>query len=470
MKHVSYLCILFFFSVLLISCSEKSSDETSYLTVTPETISFPASGGSESFKISCNTSWSITIPEGSSIWITTTNGTGDRELQISLPATKNVKETELRLLIKSADNRVANLVVKQEGMLLTGGTLDVTNHMNVLFGGNAHDMDSVQILCNIPWKVYGPEWLEASIDGKKWTTLSSTRAMIEGGSFISEENVTELLLLRTKSTNTEEDNYQGTLKLAPAYDNTADIVELGTAQLGRHYAAANSLTVLANELVCDFKCGLDVTKIYFHISDHMINTQTEAIEWDGYTLPNYINSWDELEEDHIYYLYVLGKDAANGYYNMTYNGYQTLSSKNQAIASIQNVNYDGSKWTWATKMNSNCVLYAMWKTYNEDYFDYTDGMLAWFLSYMMHNHGYEGEDKEYCMYTADITYSWKLDYHMQLVTWGAGGNGNHLAGVIDRYRSIDHYQAPNRAASRHIHAVSAPRDIDAFKKAFVRIK
>lgn len=470
MKHIGYFIFMIAVAVLT-ACSESKSDDTSYLTVEPEVLTFPAQGGSGTFKISCNTKWTITIPENKGIWITTTSGTGDRELQISVPATVITKETETRLVIKSADNRVANLVIRQEGTLLTGGTLAVTNRNNVLFGGKAGDVDSLQIVCNIPWKLYGPDWLEASKDGKKWTTLSPSRAVLEGGDFASETQLTDKVLLRTKLSNTEEDNYQGMLKLAPAYDNTAEIVELGTAQLGRHTAAANMVVVLANDIACDWKYGLDVTKIYYYMSDHFINTQTETIEeWDGYTEPDYVNGWEGLEENTLYYLYVLGVDASEGYYHYTYNAYQTFSSKDQPIAKIQNVNYDGGKWTWSTKMNSNCVLYAMWKTYNNGLFDFTNGMLGWFLNQMMHNEGYEGEDKDYIIYNKDQNLSWAIDYHIQLVTWGAGGNGNHMSGVIDRYLSTDHYQAPTRAEGNRIHAVSAPRDIEAFKNAFIRIK
>ena len=319
------------------------------------------------------------------------------------------------------------------------------------------------MLSSVPWKLYGPDWLEVW-DGSRWLELSPSRAVIERGTSDPDGDFVEKVLLRAKYDNNNEDMRESQIKLVPAYDNTADVADISAIQLGRHHVLPNRMIALATELACDWKCGLDVSYIACYLSDHQLNWDAEAsqMDWER-SETSYVVGWTDLKENSMYYLYTIGYDNAGESYQHYVSFNMTASSQNQAIAYIQNVNYNGTKWTWDTKMNSYCKAYMMWASYDEEYFNLTDGIIAWFMD----NESRKDNKTEEISYNSiDNNFWWELNGHLQIVTQGVGHDGNKAAGVIDRYRSIDYFQAPIRRA----HFYSVPIDKDIFKNSFIRIK
>ena len=464
----------YFAALFIISCSESSTSET-YLNVEPSTMNFTADGGSANFTITSNTSWTISMVN-SNVQVSPTSGSGDQIVQVRVPESKDIQQKETKLMIKTNDGTVVrNLSVIQEGYLLTGGTLDVTNHSNMLvLNGTAKDVDSLIILSNAPWELRGPEWIEA-YNGSRWVTLSPTRAMISGNAIAeTSESRTTHILIRTASTNEDELDRNDFLILSQPYSGDLK-VNINIMQLGKHRVSSNTYVPLATGIATDWKYGADVKTIYARLFNKELSNSELDYEISGDNkskwekcAPDNVTSWTSLEENSTYWLYTIGLDAGNNYYSI--HGVQvfTVSSQNQAIASFKNVYFDGTKWHWEINMNEYCKGFFQWVLINPETFNYTDELLAWFFSYRLHD---SELTKEHDLFTL-FEYS-EIEYngHIQLITWGIGQDGVRMSGVISRYRSIDYYETRglghNEDAPR---SMSVPKDILFSEKSFIKIK
>lgn len=474
MKKLLYLLSTLFYSFIVISCSESSSSNT-YLNVDPGSLTFPATGGTASFMISSNTGWTIT-KDNENVQVSPSNGSGDQTVQVTVPSTNNIQQQETILMIKSTDGAVIrNVKVAQEGYFLEGGTLKVTNHSNILtFNGVAKDVDSLTILSNAPWELKGPEWIEA-YNGSRWVALSPTRAMISGNATTeTDQSRTSKLYIRTVSINSDEIDRNDILTLSQPYSGDLK-VQINIWQLGRHHAASNVYIPLATGIATDWKCGCDVKTIYARLfTSEMSNSQLDAElvgdnakKWLP-SSPDEVAYWTGLNESSSYFLYTVGVDANNSYNYI--HGLQifTGSSKDQAIASFKNVNFDGKKWSWQIDMNEYCKGFFEWAMIEPETFYYSDELLAWFFSYRLHD---DELTKEHVMWTSFENAEIEYNGHIQLITWGIGQDGTKMAGVLSRYRSIDHYKTRSEENFAVVPiAQSVPKDIKAFEKALIRIK
>ncbi len=471
-KKSVYTLLLIFSICFLFACSENGTTEDIYLTVSPSVVTIPSEGGSGEFIVSSNTSWTITT-DRPDIWISPISGTGDREVKVSIGRSQSAKQTEERLVIKSKDGSIVrNVSIQQEGILISGAILAVTNHGNILpFSGNVGDIDSLMILSNIPWQIKGPEWIEA-YNGNRWVALSPNRATVQGGADAGEGNSTTKLLLRTAKQNQEEESLEDKIILSPTYDDLDMQSEIKVMQLGKHFVAPNNTIILASEIATDWKCGSDVECFVYLLSDHLLSDDemsTEAISSWSYSLPDYVNGWSDLKEETMYYIYAFGIDKDNKYVASTITGFSTQTSKDQPLAAIKDVSLSNSIWSWNIVKNNFCNGYTLWKTTNTDWFNYSTGILAWFLNDMMHD---ETQMSDFKYYSSDIKDSWETPYHILLLTWGWGTNTNKTSNILDRYCSKDYYESETRSfdKSSTIKSHAVKKDVFAFRNNIVRIK
>ena len=471
MKKVLYGFLSFICIIGLVSCSESKTQEI-YLDVSPTILTIPSEGGHVEFQVNSNTTWAITSDEPD-IWISPNSGTGDREVQVSLPKSESAKQKEIRLVVKSQDGSIVrNVNVKQEGVFLSGATLTVTNHNNLLpFAGAAGDVDSLMILSNLSWQIKGPDWIEA-YNGSRWVALSPDRATVQGGGVVKEGTQTTSLLLRTAKVNDQERSLEDKIILTPTYDDYDIQLEINVVQLGKHTVYPNVCITLASEMATDWKCGSDVDYFFYCLSDHLLTEDeltTEIISnWEAST-PEYVTGWDDLQENTLYYLYSVGVDKNNTIEGSVFTAYSTQTSQNQPIAVISDVEFSGSIWSWAITRNDYCNGFVQWKTTDTDFFEYSTGVLAWFLNNLLHD---EESQKDLPFYYKDTTDSWETPYHIQLLTWGVGENTNKTSNVLDRYRSIDYYESATRGADCHSlpKLQSVKKDVEGFRKRIIRVK
>lgn len=459
-------CVLLGLTVL-VSCSESKSDNDT-LTVSTEVINIPAEGGSATFKISCTTSWNV-ICDNEAIWLSQTQGKGDGEIEIAMGATSFVKASESRIMVRADNGTTRNIQVNQAGIWLSGTTLTVTNKAGIIaFNGKAHDIDSLMVLANTPWVLYGPEWIEV-LDGEKWVALSPTTAMLRRNA--DANFLTSNIKLRTARELNELEDVFDDLYLKPAYDENVG-VKLQVTQLGKHSANPNVSVIMAYGMACDWKVGNDVSTIFYKFSKEVLPASeltSEAIETWTKTTPTSLSSRRNLEENTTYYLYHAGK--GNGpieRYRVSM--FSTLSASNQALAPISNVVNNGESWSYDVRLGSNCKSYVKLTTTNSTYFNQFESALAWRINRWMHD---DATTNKYPLYAKSLRWTYKTTDPLLIVTWGAGHDGNNMASVLSRYLTSEHSAAPNRSMTLKDDGPddrSDPIDMEEFKRSVMIIK
>lgn len=462
MKLIRNIFIALTAIVFLTACSEKSSSDDTFLTVSPEQITIPWEGGSATFDISSNTNWTI-VSDNPALTVSPTSGKGDAT--VTVKAERNTMATDIttHLAIRATNGGVVrNVTVTQSGMLLQGGTLRVTNHANyIYFGGNTGEPDSLVVLANVPWKLYGPDWLEASVDGKRWTALSPTRATMSGGSYITDPKV-ETIQLRTVKSNDSEYDLNDLLTLKQDYDS-GDSYEMTAIQLGAHHVAPNDNITMATSIATDWKGGSKVVEFYRTCSNHELTadeyTQEKVTKWGKSKLSD-VTAWGKLKENTQYYISTVGVDANGEWVSWNQVSCMTGSSENQAIANLVDIKNEGTSWHIGYQMNSFCKLFYRWATTNTNRFTQNDAMVAWFMHRDIPNSNGIISDG-YIEFTINVPFLF--------VTWAAGHNGNKMASVLSRFCSEDYQPAPSRINTKE-GMVEENVSKDELMNSFIRIK
>lgn len=467
MKKTIYSLIIltgFLFS----ACSEKESN--SELNVAPSTLLFPSTGGSNSFIITSNTSWSVSCDD-SEVSFTPTSGSGDGTVQVTMQASNSIEQQQYKILIKTNDGQVLrNVTIQQEGRFISQDvTLQVTNYADVvIFGGTENDLDSLRILSNVPWQIKGPEWIEAW-NGSRWVALSQSRATVQGDATTNQNaEGTKLVYLRTVSNNSSSNDKSDIITISPSYDDGTK-VELWAWQLGRYSAQPNIVISLANGIACDWECGSDVDNIATILSsrrytdDELNNISNNA--WHITPSTN-LTSWSSLNENTIYYMYMMGVDKSGIGHNIYETAYQTGTSKNQALASIENASYTDGQWKWNTQPNDYCKGYYMWVSTMNQFFVAPDAILAWFMNNFTHD---ESQLNSYFnMLYEGGSFNITTDLHILVVTWAAGNNYNHPSYLISRFCSYDSEKTSTRNGNKESF-YSMNKDCDVFKNSIIKV-
>lgn len=414
--------------ILVVACSESKSDNST-LTVSTELIEMEADGGSAKFYITTDRSWTITCSD-EQIWLSKTEGTGNSEIEVVLGARRTIQTDEMRLIVKTNDgSSICNILIKQSGILLSGTTLTVSNKGILFpFGGSAHELDSLMVLTNTPWQLYGPEWLEAYHDGR-WVSLSKTRAMVSGD---SQEGVGVVrIMLRTAEELDSDDDRADTLILKQSYEGSAG-TKIAVTQLGRYSVDPNLLCGLNTSVACDWKTGTKVKEFYYKLSEFPFDENELndlGIEKWPKSKPGLLNSWRNLKENTIYYLYTAGVGGSP----VTHTRVTTLttySSNGQALAPISNVVNDGTMWHYDISLGDFCKAYVKLVTADESAFKSYDAALAWKINRSMHD---DVGIKKYPLYTKSLHWRAETTAPIMIITWGLGNDGNNMSKVITRY-------------------------------------
>ena len=423
MKQIVHISLLVLSIVLLESCSESSSTTTT-LNVDKTAITIEAEGGTETFQITSNTGWTIST-DNTDITVSPTSGTGNATVTVTLPMTWSIKERDIRLMIRSNDGaEVKNVVVTQKTKYLSGVTLTITNHgdNDLLLGGEAHSLDSISILSNIPWQLKGPDWIEA-YDGNRWIPLSETRAMLTSDN--SKLDKADNVILRSAKNNDSEANLTGTVVLTPLYDGDAK-AEIGVVQLGKYGVAPGKSLRLCNSIATNWKTGVSVKDFYFYISRRALTeaelTDDKIHQWELTDIQN-LGATDNLEADTKYYFYTAGIDNV-GKLHVNHHILKTATDKDQPIAEIKNVQFDGEYLTFDIQRNSFCEMYLEVTLTNM--LDAADAIIAWLL--------YDHTPKETAVVAGDGGNRVKMNnMDVQVVTWGIAKGTNILGSKISRY-------------------------------------
>ena len=423
MKRQFFLSPIFLFllcAFFTLSCEDKT--ESAELTVEPELLSFPAEGGAMYFNVTSTADWTITTDEPN-IWIEPRNGgTGTTKVQVGLSATQSSTQKFCILVVQTRDGSATrNVRVEQAGVLSEGNLLSVSNHSNyIIFGGQAQDLDSLTIVSNGTWAITGPDWLEVSTVGGHYSALSATVPITGSGSMN--------LLIRTRSEWREEYDNAGNIRVSDAYGSTDD-VELPALQLGRRRVHPAQIVPQTDCMATSWKCGVDVVGFYCHISEenHTTGATPDLSKWT-YSEPGYINGWTGLKPNTLYYIGTIGMDANGEAFSVHDLGTMTRSEENMALASIANLQYDGTQWTWDVTPDQNTNIYYIWGT--SAGLNYDDGLMGWFFFNFLHKSDFGGET----IMERNEASQWRLplESDFQVLTWAVPKGSTELASHISR--------------------------------------
>lgn len=433
--------ILFITAIVgFLSCSEKSSNDTVNLTVEPSSLTFSSDGGTANLTITSNTDWSITT-SSEEIKAVPSSGSGNKIVQVNVPQRKIIEQRNDKLVIKSSDGSVIhNIDIIQEGYITSGEELRVSNQGNYMaFSGKAQSLDSLKIISSAPWELRGPEWIEA-YNGSRWVSLSSSRAMITGNATLLGSNEgTTIVYIRTANNNQSAEDQVGELILSQQYSGNLKY-NINIIQLGVYRVAPNLMSLLSDGMATNWKFGNEVESFYWTVTTKAHSavdpTEDKNSEWVPTSSDEHLVSWwTGLEENTTYNINICTQSRQRHWYYDSYY-FKTGSSKNQALAFIENVYNDGTMWRWQVRPNERCKLFAIIGWDDPDLFYVPDVYLSWLIQSMGFPLSRLQEGNTY------NSYSWKNNNPIQLVSWGVGkemeSTGTHISSVITRYRTIDH--------------------------------
>lgn len=152
--------------------SSCHDDEDPQLNIDNGLITIEADGGSQSFSVTSNVSWTVT---GNSGWLTVSpsSGSGNKGVVVSASENTTTSDRSCTLIVKTDDGTQSrNVNVTQKAavaVLKVNGASEATLN----FGADGNEVQSIKITANSDWEITNvPEWLQVSpINGSKESTI-----------------------------------------------------------------------------------------------------------------------------------------------------------------------------------------------------------------------------------------------------------------------------------------------------------
>lgn len=351
MKYFYYHILAIAMICIFTACED---DSNSQLITSATQLYFTSSGGSQTIEIESNTDWHI-ISDSTWISVYPSVGSGNKKITVTSALQDNLLEETAKIIISTNDGRkVINLTVYVEGAGLKNGKyLDFDENTKV-FSGKVGSLDSLNITSNTDWELLGPEWLEAW-DGNRWRSLSQTRGLVRGRGIKS-------VLVRTAMDNKEEESWDGVVTvreyLTGEFSNTVSVRQLGRMEIDSEF-----LWRIENGAVFEWRCGCDVVKIYYKVTDDMNEGATADIIRNTYqvTDESYINSATDLKSGTQYRLIAIGEDSQGALNTIIHTSRWSTPPKSELEAEIAKGEYlEGGQWRFymAAGPNTNYLFYA----------------------------------------------------------------------------------------------------------------
>lgn len=341
MKNIIYLWVFVTFW-LLTACEEKNDSQI--ITSTTQ-LTFPAVGGCQTVDIQSNTDWLIKT-DAAWVSVSPSTGNGNQTVTVTVALSENELEQNAKIIILTRDGeKVVNLNVKVKGTEVESGKhLDFWTfgrNIDRIFDGSAHAQDSIQIKSNVTWEVRGPSWLEVW-DGSRWRPLSQERGVFRGTDV-------GMVYLRTAGDNKEENRLSDVVKVSE-YLTGEYTREFDVSQLGRLEVMPELLEFSVDWFVFDWRCGCDVKKIYYKITDNMnefINS-TEELRNAEETDASFINSKEGLKPDTYYKWMCVGEDQMGNLPSKLYMEYSMHTSPDMHAAAriMTGYEFQENQWTF----------------------------------------------------------------------------------------------------------------------------
>lgn len=360
--------------MLLTSCDKEI--ETA-LTTSTQTLQFTADGGSQTFKIQSNNSWSI-IPSASFATISPMTGFADATVVVVLPEYEKMESRNCTLSILSDDGtKSCSVSIEQKGAT---ATLDV-DIQELIFEATAKCERTIKVTSNTTWSVSNlPSWLNASsTSGNKDASITFTTSSDNNSSKAREAEITI----------SEASGKSCTVKVSQTGKYAPD------CQLYVH-----DVVSLTNSVAFLLTWDLDVS--YFYIGmwyDDLTSVSDEEIvatikeKWTPATIESQYTGYIYDYEDNPGTegnLCIVGFNAEHQHGDLTIVKMSTLEDGSYPQAYFEkypNYSYEDGCWLWSIKKSGKCSYYyqhtvcvpSIEEVYN--YVLYTDAGVLWKLLY-----------------------------------------------------------------------------------------
>lgn len=391
------------------------------LSVSPENVSFSASGGEQNIQVTCNTEWSV---RGGNDWLTVEKL---NQKTIALSAKKNESSEKLETTITvSTDDGEGTKNVKVS-IAASEHTLEISG-LDAPFDAAAGSVQTAQeltIKCNSAWTISGkPGWLDIS-------ALSGTG------------NSTVKVWTNSANNSTSERSVTLTVK-SGSKTATKKVIQRAGLDASLN-VSPNKIIELASGIALDFKFGSKVMYYYVRlftpstldrVTDNEIIAVISSDPNDRDTPSDgYVTSWRDLDPQTEYILCTVGYDENGNHGALTKTKITTKKGYNQAIAMISDVQYDDEKWYWSTTVNGFVTKYYQWFIERDDLHTSTDAAIAWFFKQAM-----EKTPSDFDPIVQST--SWNRNRNggdiFHLATWALDVDGN-FSGVIDNFAGQVNY-------------------------------
>lgn len=384
------------------------------LSVSPENVSFSASGGEQNIQVTCNTEWSV---RGGNDWLTVEKL---NQKTIALSAKKNESSEKLETTItvstddgEGTKNVKVSIAASEHKLIISGldAPFDATK-------GSITTAQILKITCNSEWVISGnPDWL--SFEALNGVGNAEVRVW-------------------TSQANPSTDNRSATIKVRSGNLTEPKKVTQLAGLDANLSMAPNKMVTVADGMAFDYKYGSNV--MFYHTclflphdvdrltDEEIINIMPSRSNRDTPD-DRYVNWWRGLEPDSEYVLCLVGFDE-NGKHGALYKSkIKTKSDINQACAYIHDVYASEKYWEWETTINAFVTRYYQWVIRDEKLYGDGDACIAWFFKRAM-----EETPDDFPPYVQGS--AWQTSRNgsnkCHIATWALDAAGN-FSGIIDNF-------------------------------------
>ena len=385
------------------------------LSVSPENVSFSASGGEQNIQVTCNTGWSV---RGGNDWLTVEK-LNPKTIALSAKKNESSEKLETTITVSTDDgegtqNVKVSIAASEHKLTISG--------LDAPFEATKGSITTAQVLkitCNSEWVISGnPDWL--SFEALTGVGNAEVRVW-------------------TSQANPSTDNRSATIKVRSGNltPQTKKVTQLAGLDANLN-VIPNTVVTLANGIAFDYKYASKVMFYYAYLflPYEVERTTDEEIirnmpsRSDRHTPgDDLVNGWNNLEPNSEYYLCMVGFDENGQHGALSKTKIKTKSNINQACAYIHDVGYDDENWYWSTTLNGFVTKYYQWVITDERLFGRGDAMVAWFFKQEM-----EKDPQKYVPIVRGD--DWQIERKgrskCHIATWALDVDGN-FSGIISNF-------------------------------------
>lgn len=362
MKKLNYLLAILAVS-LLWGCSD---DDSTALSISTETLTFPYKGGSLTLSINSDGQWGISqLPEWLSISVA--GGTGNSEVTLTAAPNSDYEDREECIVIYTTDTGYEKiLTIRQIGS--HASEIQVSNLQERVLGGRITTTytpfaletieDYIDVSCDTQWEIEVPSWVTVAFSGK---TIDAEDKTIYAGS--------GKIYLMANETYTGDDARDGSIILRTLSRESQVVVPI--RQLGKDELYGYKRLVANSGYICNYKVGSNVEYIvelivfgieqleslaYANLNHGLVISACKEGTYD----PTFLTDFT-VQPDADYTVFAIGRDSNYKYAPLSkvvrYQFHSLTDKELSPRAEIKDVTLNDGKLQWTVSPNDYTAFY-----------------------------------------------------------------------------------------------------------------